>query len=59
VVGISLLNAFLKALGIMLLLVLSFWETIFLDEGYLLFVFFSFGSFLVDCCMVHTVEDGA
>ncbi len=49
VVGIFLLPVLLEVLGgILLLLVFLkglFWETIFLVEGYLLFVFVSFGSF--------------
>jgi hypothetical protein len=32
---------------------LFLWETIFLVEGYLLFVILFFWFFLVDCCMVH------
>jgi hypothetical protein len=31
----------------------TFQETIFFMEGYLIFVINFFGSFLVDCCMVH------
>ena len=48
-VGILLLPVLLEALGGYLLLLVifggTFWGTIFLVEGYLLFVFLSFGSF--------------
>jgi hypothetical protein len=47
--GILLLPVLLEALGGILLLPGSFgstfWETIFLVKGYLLFVFLSFGSY--------------
>jgi hypothetical protein len=57
-VGILFLPVLLEALGGFLLLPRSFgstfWETIFLVEGYLLFVFLSFGSYwlIVTWCIV-------